>query len=121
MHTLMTVDDSLIIRNKIERCSVTSGTFTVIAKAQNGDEAIRLFKQYQPELVTMDLTMPNMDGLECIQSLKAIDPKVKILVVSALSDKPTGIKALKYGAKGFVSKPFTEEDLLEAINRMIGL
>lgn len=119
MYKLMIVDDSSIIRNKIERCSDNGVLFEVVYKATNGCEAVEGFKRYQPELVTMDLTMPSMDGLECIQNLKALDPKVKILVVSALSDKATGIRALKYGAKGFVCKPFSEEELMTAINRLI--
>ena len=63
----------------------------------------------------MDLTMPEMDGIECIKNIIKIDDSVKILVISALSDKATGIQALKEGALGFLCKPFTEEQLLAAL------
>lgn len=118
MNRLMIVDDSNIIRSKIERLGDKS-LFKVVAKASNGFEAVSYFKKVKPDIVTMDLTMPEMDGLECIQNLIAIDEGVRILVVSALSDKATGLKALKYGARGFVCKPFTEEELLLAIQKII--
>lgn len=117
MLSLMIVDDSNIIRRKIERCN-DSEQFNVVATAENGAQAIDKFIEMRPEVVTMDLTMPEMDGIACIQQLVAIDPEVKILVVSALSDKATGIEALKKGAQGFLCKPFTEEELLEALTEL---
>lgn len=117
MKTLMIVDDSNIIRNRIER--LQKKDIQVVAKAGNGEQAIAMFKHYRPDIVTMDITMPRMDGLECIKQLIAIDPKVTILVVSALSDKEIGINALRYGARGFICKPFTEYDLDKAMNRIL--
>nr|WP_324257170.1 response regulator [Cellvibrio fontiphilus] len=117
MLSLMIVDDSNIIRRKIERCN-DSDAFKVVASAANGLQALELFKQTRPQLVTMDLTMPEMDGIACIQQLVALDPGVRILVISALSDKATGIDALKKGARGFLCKPFTEEQLLEALTEL---
>jgi len=117
MLSLMIVDDSNIIRRKIERCH-DSDKFTVVASACNGTEAVETFKRIKPAVVTMDLTMPEMDGIRCIQQLVAIDPKVRILVISALSDKATGIDALKQGARGFLCKPFTDEQLLDALTEL---
>lgn len=117
-YKLMIVDDSNIIRNRIARCEKGS-LFQVVAKASNGLEAIHFFRRTHPDLVTMDLTMPHMDGLQCIQGLMRLNPDVKILVVSALSDKATGIRALKYGARGFLCKPFDEKKLLTAIQKVI--
>jgi two-component system, chemotaxis family, chemotaxis protein CheY len=117
MLSLMIVDDSNIIRRKIERCN-DSDKFKVIAAAANGAEALTMFKELRPQVVTMDLTMPEMDGIACIQQLVAIDPNVSILVISALSDKATGIEALKKGARGFLCKPFSEEQLLEALTEL---
>lgn len=114
MLSLMIVDDSNIIRRKIERCN-NSDQFTVVASAANGSQALELFKQTHPQVVTMDLTMPEMDGVACIQQLIALDPKLRILVISALSDKATGIEALKKGARGFLCKPFTDQQLLAAL------
>jgi two-component system chemotaxis response regulator CheY len=117
MLSLMIVDDSNIIRRKIERCN-DSDKFNVVASAANGAEALALFQKVRPQVVTMDLTMPEMDGIACIQQLIAIDPTVNILVISALSDKATGIEALKKGARGFLCKPFSEEQLLEALTEL---
>ncbi len=116
----MIVDDSNIIRNKISKLegSVLEN-IKVVAKAKNGAEAIERFEVWQPDIVTMDLTMPQVDGLECIQELVKRNSDVRILVVSALSDKATGIKALRYGARGFVCKPFTEEELATALKRIM--
>jgi len=117
MLSLMIVDDSNIIRRKIERCN-DSDKFRVVAAAANGVEAIELFKQTRPQVVTMDLTMPEMDGIACIQQLIALDAGLRILVISALSDKSTGIDALKKGARGFLCKPFTDDQLLEALTEL---
>ncbi|MES2673210.1 MAG: response regulator [Pseudomonadota bacterium] len=114
MLSLMIVDDSNIIRRKIERCN-DSEKFHVVAMAANGAEALERFAEVRPKVVTMDLTMPEMDGIACIQQLVAIDSDVRILVISALSDKATGISALKKGARGFLCKPFTEQQLIDAL------
>jgi two-component system chemotaxis response regulator CheY len=114
MLPLMIVDDSNIIRRKIERCN-DSKKFYVVATAANGVEALDFFLKVRPKVVTMDLTMPEMDGIACIQQLIALDADVRILVISALSDKATGIEALKKGARGFLCKPFTEQQLIDAL------
>ena len=114
MYKLMIVDDSNIIRRKISRCH-NSDDFELVATAKNGVEAIDLFERMQPDVVTMDLTMPEMDGIECIKRIVMINSGVRILVVSALSDKATGIEALKRGARGFLCKPFTETELTDAL------
>lgn len=117
MNKLMIVDDSNIIRSKISRAH-NSVKFELVATARNGREALASFNAYRPNVVTMDLTMPEMDGIECIEALVEIDPEVLILVVSALSDKATGIEALEKGARGFLLKPFTEEELCEALEEL---
>ncbi len=114
MQKLMIVDDSNVIRNKIRR-SVHSKRFTLVATACSGAEAINQCKATKPDIVTMDLTMPNMDGIQCIEKLMLLNPDIIILVVSALSDKATGIEALEKGARGFLLKPFTDDDLNNAL------
>lgn len=115
---LMIVDDSRIIRRKIARC-LDEHELEVIGRASNGVEAVAIFQEARPDLVTMDLTMPEMDGIECVEKLVNLDPSVKILVVSALADKATAIEALKMGANGFLCKPFTDEELSDAIAELI--
>lgn len=116
---LMIVDDSNIIRSKITR-TLTQHNMEVVATAGNGEEAVSLFTAHKPDVVTMDLTMPRMDGLDCIRSLRKLNPNVRILVVSALSDKATAIQALKEGAQGFLCKPFSESELTEAMEELLG-
>ncbi len=115
---LMIIDDSNIIRGKISR-ALTRHNMTVVSTAANGEEAMERFKPNPPDVITMDLTMPRMDGLECIRKIKQIKPDIKILVVSALADKATAIQALKEGAQGFLCKPFTDDELTEAIDELL--
>lgn len=115
---LLIVDDSNIIRRRIER-SQQIDDLEVVGAAANGVEALELFKRTDPDLVTMDLTMPRMDGIECIENLVRLKPDVRILVISALADKATAIDAMEKGANGFLNKPFTDRQLNEAIAELI--
>src|ERR1700721_3148581 len=107
---LMIVDDSNIIRRRIER-SQQIDRLEVVGAAANGRDAIELFRRTSPDVVTMDLTMPEMDGIECVQQLVAINHNVLILVVSPLADKATAVEAIEKGANGFLCKPFTDHQL----------
>ena len=118
MKKLLIVDDSNIIRSKIARAIGELG-LEIVGMAGNGVDAVARFRATSPDLVTMDLTMPEMDGLECIRALRALDPHVRILVVSALADKATAIQALKEGAQGFLCKPFSEAELTEALGELL--
>jgi len=115
---LMIVDDSNIMRRRIER-SQQMDELEVVGAACNGLEAIELFQKTDPDIVTMDLTMPQMDGIECIERLVELKPSIRILVISALSDKATAVDAMEKGANGFLNKPFTDRQLNEAIAELI--
>ena len=115
---LMIVDDSNIMRRRIER-SQTFEELELVGTAGNGLDAIELFKRSDPDVVTMDLTMPQMDGIECISRLVAMKPAVRILVISALADKATAVEAMERGANGFLNKPFTDRQLNEAIQELM--
>lgn len=115
---LMICDDSNIIRRKIER-ELKIDRLEVIATASNGRIAVETFKKQPADVVTMDITMPEMDGIECVEKLVGIKPDVLILVISALSDKATAIEALKKGANGFLCKPFTDRQLTEALEELL--
>ena len=115
---LLIVDDSNIMRRRIER-SQQFEALEVVGSAGNGVDALEIFKQTDPDVVTMDLTMPRMDGIECIGQLVALKPAVRILVVSALADKATAVEAMERGANGFLNKPFTDRQLNEAIAELM--
>ena len=117
-YKLMIVDDSNIMRRRIER-SQTFEEIELVGTASNGLEALEMFKKMDPDVVTMDLTMPQMDGIECIENLVRIKPAVRILVISALADKATAVEAMEKGANGFLNKPFTDRQLNEAIAELI--
>jgi two-component system chemotaxis response regulator CheY len=113
----MVVDDSMVFRNRIARL-VGSGSLaniSVVAQAENGVRALEYAARYKPDLITMDLTMPIMDGPTCLAELKRALPSARIMVVSALSDRSTALKALSKGAHGFLLKPFSDEQLVESL------
>lgn len=119
---LMIVDDSSIIRQRIARV-VEMGMIpevAVVGSAKNGKEAVQLCRQHLPDVVTMDLTMPEMDGVTCIEHLIKVKPDMQILVISAIKDKATALEALHRGANGFVCKPFTDTQLANAFNELLG-
>ena len=117
MLKLMIVDDSNIIRHRIARAMADPRlpTLNIVGLAKDGAEAVAMCGRNRPDLVTLDLTMPNMDGIECVEQMMRIDSAISVLVVSALADKPTAISALKKGARGFLHKPFTDQQLVDAL------
>ncbi len=115
---ILIVDDSQVIRNRIQR-AVGHRKFQQILTAANGREAIEVFKRERPRVVTLDITMPEMDGIAATAEMVRTDPGALILIVSAISDKPTAIEALKRGAHGFLLKPFTDQQLTDALQMLI--
>jgi two-component system chemotaxis response regulator CheY len=114
---LLIVDDSSMIRSRIARVVQAGGLpgLSVVGQARNGAEALRVARTTQPDVVTMDLTMPEMDGVDCISELLRLLPRTSILVVSTLADKSTAIQALRLGARGFLAKPFSDDELKIAL------
>ena len=117
-YKLMIVDDSNLMRRRIER-SQQFEELELVGTAADGVQALELFKRTDPDVVTMDITMPHMDGIECIARLVEMKPAIRILVVSALADKATAVEAMERGANGFLNKPFTDRQLNEAIAELI--
>lgn len=118
---LLIVDDSTVIRNRIARLcqDMRLPCLEIVGLAGDGHQALALAEQFRPQLVTMDLTMPHMDGDECISRIIDRLPETRILVVSALSDKATALKAIKKGAQGFLRKPFSDDQLVESLLELI--
>ena len=115
---MMIVDDSNVIRRRIERCQQVDGV-EVVGTASNGVEALSLFVDLDPDVVTMDLTMPQMDGIECVERMVNLKPGVLILVISALADKATAVEAMETGANGFLNKPFSDRQLNDALIELL--
>jgi two-component system chemotaxis response regulator CheY len=116
---LLIVDDSNIIRRRIER-SQRLPQLQVVGTARDGQEAVARFIETDPDVVTMDITMPHMNGIECVEKLVQMKPGVLILIVSALADKATAVEAMEKGANGFLNKPFSDRQLNEALEELLG-
>jgi two-component system chemotaxis response regulator CheY len=114
---LLIVDDSMIIRNHIARLILDSRlpAIEIVGLASDGEKALAAARETRPDYVTMDLTMPNMDGEACIEQIARILPDTQILVISALADKATALRAITKGAHGFVHKPFTDESMVKSL------
>jgi two-component system, chemotaxis family, chemotaxis protein CheY len=119
--SLMIVDDSAIMRNRIARLCAKPGLegVTVVAMAGDGAQALERAAQAKPDLITMDLTMPVMDGPACLRALRDVLPQARVLVVSALSDRATALQALTQGAHGFLLKPFSDQQLIESLQELM--
>lgn len=115
---LMIVDDSSIVRRAIER-QIASDQITEIFQASNGREALDLFLAHRPEFVTMDITMPELDGLSCVSRIMHLEPETRIMVISALGDAETAIEAVERGANEYVFKPFSADDLNTALRNLL--
>ena len=116
--TLLIVDDSLIIRQAIARF-IENFDIEIIATAHNGDTALELYKKFQPDYVTLDITMPGLGGFNVLKEMVKINQNSKIIVVTALSDKGTGLKALKMGASSYLNKPFGAQKFKAAFERLM--
>ena len=105
MNRLMIVDDALIMRMKIRDIAHESG-WTVVAEAKNGAEAIQLYEQHQPDLVTLDMVMPELDGLAALRAIRESNPNAQVVMVSAVNQKDKLNDCILSGAMDFIVKPF---------------
>jgi len=112
---VLIVDDSGTTRVRLSQMLKQSGIGAEIVEARDGQEAIYKYKIEKPDIVTMDLTMPKMNGIEAIQKLVEINPDVKIVVISAVSQKKLVMEALKSGAKHYLTKPFDDKKLMSLL------
>ena len=117
--SVMIVDDAAFMRMKLKDILEKNG-YSVVAEAQNGVEAIEKYKEVRPEIVTMDITMPEMDGIEALKGIKGIDANAKVVMCSAMGQQALVVEAIQAGAKDFVVKPFQPSRVLEAVQRVLG-
>ncbi|MFX0037631.1 MAG: response regulator [Candidatus Hermodarchaeota archaeon] len=116
---VLIVDDATFIRNRIKKIVEKIDFVEVVGEASNGDEAIALFKKLKPDLVTMDLVMPNKDGIQTIEEIIKIDKKANIVVISAMGQEMSVLEATEKGAKDYIKKPFKEEDIFKTVERFL--
>ncbi len=116
--TLLIADDAMIIRQIIKDMATTAG-WEVVGEATNGQEAIDQYRALQPDAVTLDLVMPQYDGLHALRGIMDLDPQAKVLVVSALEQREVLKNAFKAGATDFVAKPFDKQSLKATLEKLV--
>jgi two-component system chemotaxis response regulator CheY len=119
MRRLLVVDDALFMRKMISGVAAEAG-WEVVGEAGNGVEAVALYKQLRPDLVTMDLVMPEMGGLEALRLIRASDPEAKVVVVTALDQKQVLMDSIHGGAIDFIVKPFERHRVLNLLAKLGG-
>lgn len=119
MARILIVDDLAFIK-VVERDILEKQGHEVVADASNGREAIESYVEVKPDIVIMDITMPEVNGLQALKKILEIDPNAKVLMCSALGQQHLIVEAIEMGAKDFIVKPFTPERLTSAINKALG-
>ncbi len=115
---ILLVDDAMIIR-MILRKILTEAGFEIAGEASNGAEAIRKYQELRPDLVTMDITMPEMGGIKALKSIREFDPNAQVIICSAMGQKSLIIEAMEAGAVNFLAKPFDEEKVVETVRKTL--
>ncbi len=116
MKTGMIVDDAAVMRIRLR--DILENRYKVIAEASNGQEAINLYAEFKPDFVTLDITMPQLNGIEALEQLMKSHPEAKVVIVSAVGQKQMVFQAIAKGAKDFIIKPFEPERVLMSIDRL---
>ncbi|MCJ2145824.1 response regulator [Bacillus paralicheniformis] len=119
MTRVLIVDDAKFMRDKIREILETED-LQVAGEAGNGEEAVLLYQELQPDLVIMDITMPVKNGIEALKDMIKLNPKVKVIMCTAMRQKRIVVEAIEAGAKDFIVKPFEETKVIEAIRHVLG-
>jgi len=115
---VLVVDDAAFMRMMLKDILLKGG-FEIAGEATNGAEAVRLYQELKPDLVTMDITMPEVDGIAAVKEIKKIDPNAKVVMVSAMGQQAMVIEAIQAGASDFIVKPFQPDRVLEALKKTL--
>jgi two-component system chemotaxis response regulator CheY len=115
---ILITDDALFMRVTLKNILVNNG-YEVVGEAENGQQAVQLYNELKPDLVTMDITMPEMDGLEALKQIRAGNPNAVIVMCTAMGQKNMVVEAIQNGAKDFIVKPFQPDRVLEAVGKLL--
>lgn len=116
--TVLIVDDAAFMRMMIKDILNKNG-YSVVGEAENGRVAVDKYRELQPDLVTMDITMPEMDGIAAVKEIKAMNSAARIIMCSAMGQQAMVIDAIQAGAKDFIVKPFQPERVIEAVSKAL--
>lgn len=117
MKKVLIVDDAGFMRMTLKVMLERNG-FEVLGEAENGAVAIKKYKELSPDIVTMDITMPEKDGIEALKEIKKIDPDANIVMITAMGQQTNVKEAIIHGAKGFIIKPFKEDCVVNTLNKL---
>jgi len=115
---ILIVDDAAFMRMMVKNILVKEG-YEVVGEAENGVQAVEKYKELTPDLVTMDITMPEMDGISAVKEIMKTNPKAKVVMCSAMGQQAMVIDAIQAGAKDFIVKPFQADRVIEAISKVL--
>ncbi|WP_240421101.1 response regulator [Paenibacillus periandrae] len=118
MAKVMVVDDAVFMRMMLKMLLVEAG-HEVVAEATNGMEAVHTYVKYKPDLVTMDVTMPELDGIGAVRQIRNLDPLAKIIICSAMGQNALIVDAISSGAKDYIVKPFDKKEIINAVNKVL--
>lgn len=116
---ILICDDAAFMRMMIKNV-LAKGGYNVVGEAENGAKAVEKYKELSPDLVLMDITMPEMDGIQALKEIKKIDGGAKVIMCSAMGQQAMVVESIQAGAKDFIVKPFQEDRVLEAVKKVIG-
>lgn|SRR5579875_980737 len=119
MARVLIVDDAAFMRMMLKDILTKNG-IEVAGEAVNGLDAVEKYRELQPDVVTMDITMPEMDGITAVKQIRTIDPQAKIIMCSAMGQQPMVLEAIQAGAKDFIVKPFQPDRVMESIRKVVG-
>lgn len=119
MAKILVVDDAAFMRMMVKD-TLSKGGYTDLVEAADGAEALEKYKEITPDLVIMDITMPNMDGLEALKAIKSFDPNATVVMCSAMGQESMVVDAIKSGAKDFIVKPFKPDRILKTVGDIVG-
>ncbi|HUW65095.1 MAG TPA: response regulator [Spirochaetia bacterium] len=117
-YRILIVDDAVFMRMMIKNILTKNG-FDVVGEAENGYMAVKMFHELKPDLITMDITMPEMDGIAGVKEIRKNDPSARIIMVSAMGQQAMVMEAIQAGAKDFIVKPFQQDRIVQAIERVM--
>ena len=116
---VLVVDDAAFMRMMVKDILSKNG-YEIVGEAENGMKALEKYQELKPDLVTMDITMPEMDGITAVKEIKKVDPGAKVVMCSAMGQQAMVIEAIQAGARDFIVKPFQSDRVLEAIRIAVG-
>ena len=119
MAKIMVVDDAAFMRMMLKDI-LTKGGYEVVGEAENGLKAVDKYKELTPDLVLMDITMPELDGIGAVRQIKSIYPNAKIIMCSAMGQQAMVLESIQAGAKDFIVKPFQADRIIQAVSKAVG-